>query len=353
MNNQLHPLESKIYCFHDISIACETNHPAIFAILDTMLGIFPRIEQVQGHTTFQVFCYTQAEQFSVQLPHKRVRTETMRLLTNTTLKYYRSSDGTTLYQQYAALAGVNGEALSIIKPDEGRALTQLVLPENYQAGFLRRYVLLQAIGQLVQRFGFEPCHAGVVTAPWDTREGALIIGASGSGKTTLSAGCACEGFGLLGDDLIMLRDEHENNTNSIHAFAISREVSLRSGTLDLWPNLAVLRQLIPDQREKRYCSIDDFAQGAFRLQTAIRVVLFPELTTETRSTVVRISRASTLQGLIDECLGKSKLPHQAQERFFAFLSLLAEQAVGYRIIMARGKNDGPKLVTALLAGEIL
>lgn len=351
MMHRLHTTESKSYCFHDILITCETNHPAIFAILDAMLGIFSPAKHVQGHITYQVYCYDQAEHFHVQLPSKRVRTETMRLLTDTKLKYYRNSDSTTLYQKYEALTGVNDEALSIIEPARGRALTQLMQPEAYRPGFLRRYVLLLAISQLVQSFGFEPCHAGVVTAPWDTQKGALIIGTSGSGKSTLSIGCACEGFGLLGDDLVMLRDNDDQSTCSIKAFAISREVSLRSGTLNLWPNLAALRQLAPDQRDKRYCSIEEIAQGAFRLRTTIRLVLFPELTTGTRSTVARMSKASTLQALVDECLGKSKLPHQAQEHFFAFLSTMAEQASGYRIIMARGKNDGPSLVSALLAGD--
>ncbi len=321
-----------------------------------MLGIFSPVEHVQGHITYQIFCYKQAEQFPVQLPAERVRTETIRLLTNTKLKYYRNRNNTALYQKYDALAGVNGEALSIIEPSHGRARTQLMLPETYQAGFLRRYVLLLAISQLAQPFGFEPCHAGVVTAPWDTHKGVLIIGASGSGKSTLSIGCACEEFGLLGDDLVMLRNDDEKSTchiKHIKAFALSREVSLRSGTLDLWPNLAALRQLTPDQRDKRYCSIEEIAQGAFRLSTAIRLVLFPELTTATSSTTARMSKASTLQALVDECLGKSKMPHQAQERFFAFLSALAEQAPGYRIRMARGKNDGPRLVSELLAGETL
>ena len=75
----------------------------------------------------------------------------------------------------------------------------------YQAAFLRRYVFLLALGQIMGRFGFEPCHAAAITAPWDDHQGALILGESGSGKTTLSLECASLGCGFLGDDLVMLR----------------------------------------------------------------------------------------------------------------------------------------------------
>src|SRR5437588_1581563 len=192
------PLLSKVYFFHDICVTCQTNSAAILAILDTMLGIFPRPGKVQGEVTYFILCYERAAQFPVQLPAQRVRTETMRLLTNTRLKCYRSADDTTEYQSFVALPPVNETALSVIYSTDGMALTQLEMADRYQAAFLRRYVLLLALGQLMQRYGFEPCHAASVTAPWDSEQGALILGASGIGKTTLSIGCALLGCGLLG-----------------------------------------------------------------------------------------------------------------------------------------------------------
>ena len=344
-------LLSEAYQFHDIRVSCEANHPALLAILRDMLRIFPPLEQEQGAVTYRILCYEQEGQFTEALPHQRKRTDTIRLLTNTRLKYYRGEHDARRYLKYEKLSQSNGAVLSMIDADQHAALTQVEAPIEYQAQFLRRYVFLLALGQLMHPFGFEPCHAGVVTAPWDDRLGALIVGSSGKGKTSLSIGCASAGCGLLSDDLIMLRQPRENE--SVHAFALSHEVSIRSGTLDLWPNLQALASLPADRRDKRYCMIEQIRPGAARLQTEIHLLLFPALTSETSSMVVPLSKAQTLQRLVDECLGKSTLPQQAQARLFSFLCALAEQAPGYEVLMARGTNDGPQLVYSLFAGERL
>jgi hypothetical protein len=346
---QFHNMLSKVYYFHDISITCETNHPAALAVFDALLGIFPRPVKIHAYLTYKVFCYEDAEHFSLRLPQLRTRTSTVRLLTKTKLKYYSAGDTTALYQKYEAQPEVNKEVLSIIWPAQRTAITQLVLPLDEQAIFLRRYVFLLALGQLLQPYGYEPFHAAAVTAPEDATQGALILGASGSGKTTLSIGCACEGFGLLGDDLVMLRRASE--ASRIDAYAITHEVSMRSGTIDLWPSLAFLEQYPVDQRDKRYCAIEQLAHGAARLHTSIQLLLFPMLTTEQSSRIIPLAKSSVLQALIDECLGKSEVHRQAQERAFSFLCTMSEHVPGYRIAIARGATDGPQLVHALLTGE--
>lgn len=339
---------SEVCQFHDVHVYCETNHPALLLILGDMLRIFPPMEQERGAVIYRTLGYERDDQF-MELPQHRERTDTIRLLTNTRLKYYRDTQNARRYLKYEKLSGINGTALSIIDNDQHMALTQVEAPVEYQAQFLRRYVFLLALGQLMHPFGFEPCHAGVVTAPWDDQIGALIVGGSGSGKTSLSVGCAVTACGLLSDDLIMLRQHPENE--SIHAYAISHELSIRSGTLDLWPDLQALASLPTDKRDKRYCMIEQVQPGASRLQTRICLLLFPSLTDKAGSSIVTLSKAQTLQRLVDECLGKSTLPQQAQARLFSFLCTLAEQAPGYEVVMARGTNDGPQLVHSLFAGE--
>src|SRR5712692_448413 len=345
------PLLSKCYFFHDIRIFCRTNHPAILAIFDKMLGIFPEPGKIAGESTYYVLCYARSSQFPMQVPRRRIRTETVRLLTGTRLKYSCSSDFTTQYQEYVALAPINEAALSVIHTTDGAAVTQIETPERYQAGFLRRYVLLLALGQLMHTYGFEPCHSGAITAPWDARQGALIIGGSGCGKTTLSTGCATMGCGLLGDDLVMLREDTADGT--IAAYAISHEVSIRTASLDLLPKLSFLREAPADLRDKRYCTIEQVRTGATHTRTAIRLLLFPALTTETKSSITPLSKANTLQELVDKCMGKKNMSPQAEERLFLLLSTLAEQAAGYRLSIARGAVDGPEIVCSLFAGNAI
>lgn len=339
----------KVYFFHDIRILCQTNHPTILALLDTMLSSFPEPAIIVGKATYTILCYDNATQFPVPLPRQRRRSDTMRLLTGTRLKYYYSRDGILLYLSYTTLPSVNETALSVIYPAQGSVLTQLEMPERYQPTFLRRYVLLLALGQLMNSYGFESCHAGAVTAPHAAEQGALLLGSSGSGKTTLSIGCAISGCGFLGDDLVMLR---QNTTDDlIGAYTITHEVAVRSETLNLWPTLAFLREMPADQRDKRYCHIEQIQKGSIRTQTPISLLLFPILTDAASSTITPLSKALTLQALVDECLGKKSLPFQAQERVFLFLSKLAEQANGYRLAIARGSNEGPQLVQSLLTGN--
>ncbi len=340
------PVLCKVYFFHDVRVTCYTNHPAILVLLDEMLGIFPEPGQLCGEVAYYILCYENPSQFPVQLPRDGIPLDTIRLLTNTKLTCYRSCDHATEYQSFAASLGCNAAVLTAISGTQNLALTQLEMPESYQAKFLRRYVLLMALGELVRPHGFEACHAAAVTAPWDTLQGALIIGASGQGKTTLSLGCASIGCGLLGDDLVMLREDAMDGT--INAYAITHEVSVRPGTIDLWQTLSFMWALPADLRDKRYCSIEQVRTGAARFQTSIRLLLFPSLTAETQSTVTPLSKASTLQELVFQCVGKESTYPQAQERLFLLLSTLAEQAPGYRLTIASGANDGPQIARSLL-----
>lgn len=344
LENSSEPLLCKDYYFHDVRVTCQTNHPAIMAILDTMLGIFAEPDAPCGHTHCTVLCCDQANRFPVQLPKQRKRIDTVRLLTDTRLKYYSSLDQTTEFQSYVALPPINEAALSIIDTVQNRALTQITAPEKYQAGFLRRYVLLVALGRLMNTYGFQPCHAAAITAPGDTLQGALILGDSGSGKTTLSLGCAIAGCGLLGDDLVMLR---EDATGTVDACSISNEVSVRSNSLALWSALSFLHQVPADKRDKRYCTIEQIQSGATQLQTSIRLLLFPSLATATETVVTRLSKAALLQALVEQCMNKRNMSTQTQEHIFSLLGKLVEQAAGYRITIARGSNNAPEIVRSL------
>lgn len=345
------PLLSKDYYFHDVRVTCHTNHPAILVILDSMLGMFAEPDALRGHTHYTVLCCDRTDQFPVQLPHQRRRIDTVRLLTDTRLKTYSSLDQAIEFQSYVPLPSVNAVALSVIEAVQKRALTQVAGPEEYQAGFLRRYVLLLALGRLMSSYGFQPCHAAAITAPGDTRQGALILGDSGSGKTTLSLGCAIAGYGLLGDDLVMLRDD--STGKGVDACSISDEVSVRSNSLVLWPALSFLQQVQADKRDKRYYTIEQIRSGAMQHQTSIRLLLFPSLTTATETVVTRLSKATLLQELVDQCISKRNMSMQTQGYIFSLLATLVEQASGYHIAIARGTSNGPEIVRTLFAEATL
>lgn len=341
-------LEKTVF-FHDIAMHCRANDRQLLTWLDEMPGAFLQPARIRSDAQYTISWYEEASHFPLQLPPARRRADTIRLLTGTLLKYYRSSDAALEYHSYAALEAVNGATLTVIERDAPVITTQLERLERYQPSFLRRYVYLLALGHIMTRFGFEPFHAAAVTSPWDEGQGALIVGASGSGKTTLSIGCAIAGCGLLGDDLVLLRAQAHDD--AIAACALTHEVALRSSSLELWDALAFLTPYPADRRDKRYCSINDIRAGSARLSAPVRLLLFPTLTGEARSSVIPMSKAQALQALIEQAISRRRQHHHTPAAIFALLGQLAQQATSYQALIARGANDGPDLVRSLFAGE--
>src|SRR5579863_10641201 len=93
----LQPVQTRAFFFHDVQVLIQSNHPAILAILEHMLGAFPRPDVIRGEVTCAILCYECAEQFPRPLPRHRLRTETVQLLTGTRLKYYRSRVSSTRF----------------------------------------------------------------------------------------------------------------------------------------------------------------------------------------------------------------------------------------------------------------
>jgi hypothetical protein len=337
--------------FHDIEFTCSTNQAAILELLDAVPHTFARPEHRRGEAYLVIICHEDTAHFAEQIPANRRHTETIRLITGTKLRYYIGCDDSSEYLAYAEEAGMNSEALSILHHEEHFALTWLGPLDQYNPFFLRRCVFTLVIGQLMRVFLYEPCHAATVTAPWDDRQGALIFGESGSGKTTLSLGCALSGFGLLGDDILMLREAApvDSPCGDIHAFALLSEVSVRTGTLDIWPQLAFLKTFPQDFRGKRHCAIEDIRPGLFRQSVAIRLLLFPTLVDSGQSYAIRLSKAQALAEMVERCMRIEKTYPQSQSRLFSLLGQLAEQAPGYRLMLVRDTHDGPRLLSELFA----
>lgn len=333
----------RTYFYHDVRLICETNDATCFVLLDSLLGRFPEPQRVRGEASYSIYCYSDEASFPVQLPEQRTRTGAVQLLTGTRLKYYTGA-GQTFYQRFMPYPSINEPVLNVIVPGERRAVTQLLSLERYDASFLRRYVLLLALGELLRCYQLEPCHAAALSALQDTQQGALILGTSGSGKTTLSIGCTLTGCGLVGDDLVLLRAQEGQ---PVHACAILPEVSIRPTTLDLYPSLSFLRSQPVDARDKRYCAIEQLHAGALCLEVPITLLIFPSLTDEAETTVTPLNRAATLQWLIQLCISNEGMYVQQQERLFFLLSQLAEQAQGYQLAIARGDREGPQRLLSL------
>lgn len=351
------PLSCKTFVFHNILLHCYSNQPASLALCERLwrhfpISIAPPVPQAE--LTLYLCHNNDAEHSLSLIPDDAIIYDELELVTQTHCTFATSLDETIEYQLYAPQAHVNASLLSILYKEHNSAIIQLGPLEGYDSTFLWRYVLLFALTQLLHKHGFVVCHAAALTAPGDEQRGTLVLGYSGSGKTTLSVGCTLQGCGLLGDDLVLLC-QHENHL--LYAHTLLPEISLRSATLDLWPTLAAFKTLPADQRDKRYCDIEQLRTGAMRYATPIRLLLFPQLVEATAlssSSLLPLSKAATLQKLLAQCISSTPGPRltralQAQQQqLFSLLTALAEQAHGYEILIPRGDCQSPQLVCSLL-----
>lgn len=336
----------RVYRFHDVPILCRTNRSEALPILESLLAPSTVSQGSQSQASYDIFCYENYAAFPTPLPSGYKSSGTVRLLSDTVLKFYQEEQNSLEYQAYTAQPGINATTLSIIDCMRQRASTHLEALERYTPTFLRRYIVLLALGRLMQGYGFVPCHGAVVTAMGDASRGILILGGSGSGKTTLSLGCASKGHGLLGDDLVMLRQEATDVP--IKAYRILPEISVRAGTLTLYHDHFSLEALPVDKRGKRYCEIDAICQAPPPLHTTIQALIFPSLSDTQNSMLLPLTKAQTLKALIETNCSKGYASQQERSALFAILGNLAEQAAGYRLIQALGSTDGPGLLSSLL-----
>ncbi len=333
------------YFFHDIHLLCHTNDLAIQTALDTLLTCFPAAHEQHGALHCYITCYDSKDQFPLPIPADARQIDTLQLVTDTTLSLYMHEENHLLYQYYAPQTACNGTILTVLSLQQQTAFIQLERAELYTPAFLRRYVFLLAIGELLHNYGFVPYHAAALSAPDDDNYGVLIPGDSGSGKTTLSLSCASTTYGLLGDDLVLLR---LTQPATLSVYAILPEVSVRTPSLALLPRLAFLQATPADQRDKRYCAIEQLRAGAMRFITQPRLLLFPTLTEAENHTAHALSQATALHYLIQQSISRAHTTRATQEQLFSLLTTLTMQATSYRVQIARGRDDLPAFIRSLI-----
>ncbi len=331
--------------FHTIRLHCQTNHPALLRMLGVLLDRFPRCATPSGEARYSVFCYCDPAQFPVPLPRHRLRLGEMQLLTGTHLKYYRDNDGVREYQSYIVQPQVNAAALSVIDVRQHEALTQLEPLERYEAAFLQRYVLLLALGRLLHPYGFEPCHAAAICAPWDHRQGALIIGSSGSGKTTLVLSCLQIGMQHLADDVLFLARDDE----LIYTYAFPEDIGVRTGTLDLLGQHEFMQNLVVDQREKLFVDVQQHFRSQVIGHAPIHLLLFvhaKDRDTDFRAEPIAPAQAVSL--LVQEYISRQEAQESAVEDIFELFVDLVAQAPAYRLWLTPDARRNAEQVRMLL-----
>jgi hypothetical protein len=207
----------------------------------------------------------------------------------------------------------------------------------------REFFLLSLVMLLHQR-GLYGLHANGVV---EDETGYLIVGRSGSGKTTLTASLMRQGWRVLADDALLLRD----TPGGVQALALRRGFSFTDETLGYFPDLG------PDRAEEDLSLVTDNGKhlmdlaplypGSFAARSEPGVLLFPRVEGHARSELRPMNKTHALIGLAQQAAGILTDRALASDQLNV-LSRLVHQARSYQLLLGTDVYENPAAVADLL-----
>lgn len=195
-------------------------------------------------------------------------------------------------------------------------------PERLDAT-MRSRVLSQAFSAALRRCGLFELHSGAVVPPGEA-DAVLIVGESGSGKSTLTAKLAAAGWSYLSDDTLLLRD----TINNIEAVTLRQFFALTPTTVATLPSVQVTPSR--DSRKERFTP-QDFFSGPQVESAKPAVILFPKITGEPATRLVKLSSSETMARLLKICPWACYDSNSAGDHL-RLLGRLARETTGFDIL---------------------
>jgi hypothetical protein len=178
--------------------------------------------------------------------------------------------------------------------------------------------------------------------------GYLIVGDRGNGKTTLSLALVREGWGFLSDDVLTLQETQQG----IKALALRRGFSCTMQTALRYPEFKSMVDEAPSfLNGKKLVDISQEYPDSFYQSCFPSVLLFPKITDELHSRLVRIDPTQSVVGLLEQSPGilieKPRVIEQMN-----VLKLLVNQARCYQLQLGTDIFEAPKTVAELLSSVL-
>ncbi|MFA5809729.1 MAG: hypothetical protein WC935_05235 [Thermoleophilia bacterium] len=198
-------------------------------------------------------------------------------------------------------------------------------------------------GQLLKECGLFPLHAAGLVKKG---RASLLLGRSGSGKSTLSLHLVRNGFGILSDDTVFLKE----SDGIIEAFSFPEEINVSEQTIKLIPELSRVQKFtVNELRNKSSFSIEEIYPDCVVDFATPAVMVFPRIA-ETETTVAEpMSRTEALA--LSMRYGFFFLDPSTTGRHFEILSILAKQTNCYRLYSGRDQEELERVVAGLLENE--
>ncbi len=177
--------------------------------------------------------------------------------------------------------------------------------------------------------------------------GVLLVGPSDVGKSTLAYALVRQGWGFVSDDSVLLHAEGRDG--AVEAVAFRRRFGLDAD--DRFPEVAA--HAVPQPAEAGKWSVDVAAlyAGQARMQTAPRLLVFPEIADAAESRLGRLAPADAYGRLLAQ-VGTRRLDDAHTRAHHALLGRLLAQAPAVRLAAGRDVLDAPARVADLLSDAL-
>ncbi len=225
------------------------------------------------------------------------------------------------------------------------------IEERRAAGFVERDVLesgwliahqvfFPLWGQLLKECGVYPFHAAGLV-----KDGRAVLfpGRSGSGKSTLTLQLVKEGFRMLGDDMVFLRQAG----GGVEALSFPEEINVTDETLELFPDLAKVKNFTENKlRQKSSFSIDELYPGCVTDRAVPSLMVLPEISESGKTEILPMSRTEALAFCMR--FGLFFIDPSTTGKHFELLSKLVRQSGCWRMRSGMDQEELLRSVDALL-----
>ena len=190
--------------------------------------------------------------------------------------------------------------------------------------------------QLLKARGVFPVHAAGLQRHG---KGILFPGRSGCGKSTLSLHLLRHGYKLLGDDTVFVRRQGKK----AEMLFFPEEVDVCSETVDLFPQLALARNLTEDRWEpKARVNLNEVGPEAVMESCATDLLVFPVIAPDGKTRYEHVGPTEALAELI--LYAFLFMDPQTSKENFALLASLVQSVKCFRLYMGL---DGAELAGAV------
>jgi hypothetical protein len=250
--------------------------------------------------------------------------------------------GLTALQDDQQLYLSDGVSTVQIDPQAGMARGSVRATRCRPVPCFRKDLLLYSLLFLLRYRDYYGLHGAAVARDG---MGCLLVADSGCGKSTLALSLVCQGWSYLSDDSLLLY-QHDDR---IATRALRRDLCLDAEAARYFPD--IMPDWVPcplADAGKQRLDMGACYAGQMVPTCIPQVLVFPEITTDTRSRLVPVGKTEAFSRLLSQSLCVLFEPDW-MPRHIEILTRLVQQASAYHLSAGRDLAREPALITSILA----